>query len=287
MPDAFIPSRPPGLLLATDLSARCDRALERSKQLAQEFAVPIEVLTVVDAPHAPADVLAWFEGDTGREREAGAARLEFALEFEGSGLQASQRVAAGQVDDAILDAAAALPGWLVVTGASQDDTLGRLILGSTVERLARGLAQPLLAVRRRVRGPYRSILVPVDGSDAARRALRLAAAMFPARRIVVYDAATDGQGQAVLDSFIDSCGLDAAARANITALAAEGDAEAPPAAQSSTRSIARLTEFARTNAIDLAVLGLHTEPALVRLFSGSRSDHLLQDFACDTLLVPP
>jgi nucleotide-binding universal stress UspA family protein len=276
MPDTFNPSRPPGLLLATDLGPRSDRSLERSKQLAQEFALPIEVLTLVEAPHKQADVLAWFEGDAGRERQAGAARLEFALEFDGAGLQAAQRFAAGQVDDAILDAASALPGWLVVTGSAREYTLGRLILGSTVERLARGLLQPLLVVRRRVRGPYRSILVAVDGSDAARDALQLAAGLFPARRIVAYGAASDGQ--AGLERFIDSCGLDAAVRANIAVLAFEGDPDTLPVTQ--------LTDVARTNAVDLAVLGLQAEPALARLLACSRNEQLLQGFACDTLLVP-
>lgn len=38
MPDAFNPSRPPGLLLATDLSPRCGRAPERSPRLAHNAA---------------------------------------------------------------------------------------------------------------------------------------------------------------------------------------------------------------------------------------------------------
>lgn len=277
MPDDFHAPRLPGLLLATDLSARCDRALERSKQLAHDCALPIDVLTVLDAPRAPVDVLDWFQGDAGGEREAHAARIEIALEFEGSGLQVNQRFAGGQVDDAILDTAATLPGWLVVTGASRDDTLGRLLLGSTVERLARGLAQPLLVVRRRVRGRYRSILAVADASQAGRRALQLAARLFPDQRIVVcLLGGADGGGaeQASLERFLDDCDLAPAVRANIVPLAADG---APGAL---------LTRYVRTNAIDLAVLGLHDEPVLARLLSGSRSEQLLQDFGCDTLLVP-
>jgi nucleotide-binding universal stress UspA family protein len=288
MSDDFNTLRPPGLLLATDLSARCDRALERTRQLAAEFGWPIDVLTVFDAPQAPGDVLAWIEGDGGREREVQGARIEVAREFDGTGLRVNQRFAVGKVDEAILEAAAALPNHVVVTGASHDDSLGRLILGSTVERLARGLAQPLLVVRRRVRGSYRSILVAVDGSGAARLAVQLAARLFPDRRIVAHyaypapdapdapdrAAAAKAEAKAGAERFLDSCGLAPAVRANVGVLAAEG--EPGPL----------LAHYVRTGAVDLAVFGLHAESALARLLAASRNERLLQDVACDTLLVP-
>jgi len=285
MSDDFNPLRPPGLLLATDLSARCDRALERTRQLAAEFGWPIEVLTVFGAPQAPGEILEWLEGDGGREREVHTARIELAREFDGAGLRVNQRFAAGKVDEAILAAAAALPNHVVVTGASHGASLEHVILGSTVERLARGLAQPLLVVRRRVRGSYRSILVALDGSGAARLAVQLAARLFPDRRIVAHCAypapdAPDGgpaaraEAEAEAGRFLDSCGLAPAVRANVGVLAAEG--EPGPL----------LARYVRTSAVDLAVLGLHAEPALARLLAGSRNERLLQDVACDTLLVP-
>jgi len=283
MPDDFNYPTLPGLLLATDLSARCDRPLERAKQLAGEFNVPLDVLTVAEAPQVPGEVLEWLDGDAGQDREQHAARTELAREFDGAGLQVHPRFAGGQVDDAILETAAALPGYLVVTGTSRKETLGHLILGSTVERLARNLAQPLLVVRRRVRGPYRSVLVATDCTPAARLALRTAARMFPDRRIVAYhahahaglDARDEGAtAQARVEQFIDECGLAPGARANVMAVVAGGKLEA------------LLTRYVRDNDIDLAVLGLQAEPALKKLLMGSRSEHLLQDFICDTLLVP-
>jgi len=285
MSDDFNPLRPPGLLLATDLSARCDRALERTRQLAAEFGWPIEVLTVFGAPQAPGEILEWLEGDGGREREVHTARIELAREFDGAGLRVNQRFSVGKVDEAILEAAAALPNYVVVTGASHGASLEHVILGSTVERLARGLAQPLLVVRRRVRGSYRSILVAVDGSGTARLAVQLAARLFPDRRIVAHyaypapdapdrAAAAKAEAEAEAGRFLDSCGLAPAVRANVGVLAAEG--EPGPL----------LARYVRTSAVDLAVFGLHAEPALARLLAGSRNQRLLQDVACDTLLVP-
>ena len=180
-----------------------------------------------------------------------------------------------------LTGTATLPGWLIVTGSARGGGFARVLLGSTVERVARAIAQPLLVVRRRVRGPYRSILVGVDGSDASRRALQLAAALFPDRPIVAFHVR---EGMAPLDDevaaevdlerFVDACGLAPGARANVEVAVGEGGPEAV------------LARYVRANAIDLAVLGLRDEPALRRLLMGSRSEQLLQDFACDTLLVP-
>ncbi|WP_156885641.1 universal stress protein [Massilia niastensis] len=68
MPEHASLSTLPGLLLATDLSARCDRPLERAKRLAGKSHIPLVILTVYDAPQAPGEVLQWLDGSTGRRR---------------------------------------------------------------------------------------------------------------------------------------------------------------------------------------------------------------------------
>lgn len=285
MPDRS-PTTPPGLLLATDLSARCDRPLERAKQLADEFSIPLVVLTVHDAPQAPGEVLQWLDGDAGREHQERAAREEFAREFAGSQLEVTQRFATGPAPAAILDGAATLPGAIVVAGASQHDSLGDLLLGSTVEKLARGLAQPLLVVRQRVRGPYRRIMVATDFTPASTLALETAARLFPGRRITVFHAhdadmrvadtlAPDAPPHGALIRFVDGCALPPGARALVDPVIGEGE----PASQ--------LARHVVDNSIDLVVLGLHEESALMRLLTGSRSEYLLQAVVCDTLLVRP
>lgn len=51
MPD-HSPKRHPGWLLATDLSARCNRPLERARQLAAAFPFPLASALVFDTPRA-------------------------------------------------------------------------------------------------------------------------------------------------------------------------------------------------------------------------------------------
>lgn len=270
---------PAGLLLATDLSARCDRALERAMQLAGEFATPLVTLTVFDTPQAPSDVIQWLDGDLGREHDEDTARAELAREFTGTTLDVSTRFATGPVADSVLEAATTLPGSIVVTGASRNDSLGELLLGSTVDRIARGLAQPLLVVRQRVRGPYRSIMVAIDFTPASRLALESAARLFPQARIVafhVHDAdklGDDAPPRAEFARFLAACSLPAGVLVMDTIGAGE------PASQ--------LTRYAQEHAIDLAVFGLHNETALERLLKGSRSEVLLQEINCDTLLIRP
>ena len=69
----------------------------------------------------------------------------------------------------ILETADAYGCSLIVTGTARDETLGRLLLGTTVE-LARQARQPVLVVKNRPRRPYRDVLVATDFSAGSRQA---------------------------------------------------------------------------------------------------------------------
>lgn len=276
---------PQRLLLATDLCARCDRPLDRAKQLALEWQSELAILTVREGPRTPEEVASWLDRDGAPQAFELAARRELDEEFQGSGLAPTLQVAEGDVTDAILGAAGAMEDALVVAGASDDDTFQRLILGSTAERLAQGLAQPLLVVRQRTRGPYARILVANDFSAAARRALETAVRLFPGRRIVLFhvlEALAEPIEGAVREAlgaserFLDTCALAPGAREHVAAFIGHG---------SVTDTIAR---YALEQAVQLVVLGMPPQSArsnIARVFMGSRSEDLLQHLACDTLLV--
>ena len=55
---------PHRLLLATDLSARCDRALDRAAQLAEEWQAELVALNVLDPAASPDQALAWISGES-------------------------------------------------------------------------------------------------------------------------------------------------------------------------------------------------------------------------------
>lgn len=281
---------PRKLLLATDLSARCDRPLERAKALAAQWNAHLTLLTVREGPQVPAEVVQWLAGsETSTEAEF-AARRDIAREFEHAGYPVSLQFADGDVADAILAAAARSDAELVIAGYARINTLGEIFLGSTVEQLARNLAQPLLVVRQRARAPYARILVPTDFSPASRLALETAARLFPEAQLIVFHvheaglegladqprSGTDAGSGAIrlrCEQFIDSCTLAPQVRARIASDSAAGTPELMTA------------RYALEHGVDLAVLGLRSQSGMLRLFTDSKGEQVLRGLECDTLLV--
>ncbi|MFC0253503.1 universal stress protein [Massilia consociata] len=283
MNDSTSGPSPQRLLLATDLCARCDRPLDRAKQLAREWQAELVVLTVREGPRTPEEVSSWLDGERTTGAFELAARRELEAEFAGTGLSPSLQVMEGDVIDNILGAASALDDTVVVTGASGEDTFQQLILGSTAERLSQSLMQPLLVVRQRTRGSYDRILVANDFSDAARRALATAVRLFPGRRIVLFHvleavaepvAGAVQEALAASERFLDSCALPAGAREHIATFIGHGSVPDT------------ISRYALEQALQLVVLGVRRQSGMARVFMGSRSDDLLQHLACDTLVVP-
>src|SRR3546814_6139507 len=87
-----------------------------------------------------------------------------------------------------LRAAARAKCDLIITGVARDETLGRLILGSTVNHLARKTTVPLLIVRDRPFRPYDRLLVATDFSPSARVSLVTCISFFPAASITLFHA---------------------------------------------------------------------------------------------------
>ena len=281
--DAAEPRR---LLLATDLSAHCDRALERARLLAAEWRAELAILTVHEGPDVPAEVIGWLDGDREQHGAEAAAQRALLRDFEGSGVTPSLHLADGPVADAIPATAARLRSTLVVSGSARAETLGHLLLGSTVERLARTLTQPLLVVRQRARAPYRRILVPTDFSAASRLALETACALFPECAVTLFHAQQGGMealaGQTGADAapardacarFLDGCRLPAGARARLEVVIAAGNLDS------------LLARHVQEHAIELAVIGLHEQPGVLRVLMGSTVERLLRGLACDAIVM--
>ena len=176
------PSTPPKtILLATDLSARSDRALDRAVQLARQWnAALIAVHALENQTHAtrsptyedlpswrrPPDPVVAVERQIRRDIREPVADLRIV-------------VTEGDAADAILDIVERERCDLIVVGAAHDQGLGRVFLGRTVEHLIRHAPTSVLVVKSRPSGPYRHILVGTDFTDEARHGLAVAAKLFP------------------------------------------------------------------------------------------------------------
>jgi len=287
-PTTSVTSPPSRILMATDLSARCDRALDRSIELAQMWRARLMALHVFDAPKEPDQILKWASGRDGADPQR-EARTQLNQDLSVLGDRAEVRLIRSRSASEVIDRTAReAEAHLVVTGVARDEPLGRFLLGSTVERLARTLQQPLLIVRNRPRAPYRRVVAATDLSAGSRLALAAASTWFPDAELHLFHACegpgaltaptTDGvrlatpETHALCEQLVSDSGIDRARVSRVVAV--EGRLES------------ELTRYVRRNAIDLAVMGGHESVGLLDALLGSSLDKLLLWVPCDVLVVP-
>lgn len=280
---------PETVLLATDLSARCDRAQDRAVQLAGQWGarlVAVHALESIDIvlPRAPDGTAP--EWRRPRDPDAEARAL---LEAELAGTRAEVVVGHGDPAALVLAVARRQAAGLVVTGLARAEPLGRLLTGATVEEVVRQAAAPVLAVRQRARAPYARVLVATDFSDCSRHALLAAAALFPALPLTLFHA-YEAPFAALLGRAASREEAAAAAAAEGAAFLAHPDI--PPALRDRVQTVVEpgnigwlLQDYVRHAGIDLLVLGTHGRSRLMEMLVGSTAGWLLQAAPCDVMLV--
>ncbi|HVK73910.1 MAG TPA: universal stress protein [Kofleriaceae bacterium] len=266
------------LLLATDLTARSDRATDRAVQLGTEAGAHVVALHVLEVDR-PAH-----ETGTGPAQRARQA-LQFDLAPVGDGLQIE--VERGDPAERVLDVAHSHGCGLIVTGVARAERLGTTTLGKTVDRLLRTSDVPLLIVTDRPRRPYQQIVVAVDFSDASRVAVETAARWFPGSPLTVFHAYDAPPVAAVTDPHRLHDEFRAAAQSSYAAFARD------LAATGSLMPMLRrgepdqlLRELVAREASDLVVLGTHGRGRLFDALIGSVARRIVTRLPCDALIVP-
>ncbi len=282
---------PSRLLLASDMSARCDRALDRAGWLAKTWQAQLIVVHAVDPAESArndrfARVLpAWRRPQDWQATAAGRLRQDLSTE----GITAVARVAEGVPADAVLEVAREDKADLIITGIARDDPLMRIQLGSTVDRLVREAPAPVLTVRRRASHAYRHVVMATDFSPASQSALVVALRWFGACRVTLFHAyQSPGAGlageapagdawRAVVErqcaTFLEESGVDADALRRIDRVFERGHPET------------LLPDFVRAMGVDLVVLGSQGRGILLRVLLGSTAENLLRVLECDTMVV--
>lgn len=280
-------SAPQHLLLATDLSARCDRALDRAAQLANEWQAKLVALNVLDPAASPDQALAWVRGASD-EQLFHVARQQLSDDLAAASSSATLRLVRDKdATAAIREAASSTQSNLVVTGMSRNEPLGRLWLGSTVENLARSLSQPLLVVRKRSNGPYQRIAVATDFSESSRHALLAAARFFPGRELILYHAhalAMSGLANTSENPGVCASIEESECAAFLASSALPEGVKVHPVIECGVIE-STLAHYVREYNIDLVVMGSHGRSGLVSLLLGSTAAKLLDWLPCDTLLI--
>ena len=165
---------PTAVVCATDLSGRCDRAMDRAAQLARDWHARLVVVhaletapELADGPR-PRDLPSWRGMGDRAQRAIARVRRDLGEQFP----DATAVVEEGDPAELVVQACGSHRAGLIVTGVARDELFGRRLLGGTVDALIRQVTVPLLVVRDRPRRPYGRIVVATDFSPASRRALR-------------------------------------------------------------------------------------------------------------------
>lgn len=154
--------------MATDLSARCDRPLDRAWMLARERNVKLYILHILNPGKMEG------LGIKAREIEA-----QIRAELPKGKVDVEVLTAVGPVADRIAEIAAQKGCGLIVTGVARYDSVGDIFLGNPVDQLVQHARQPVLIVKQKPMKPYRNVVVATDFSGCSLFALNQAAELLP------------------------------------------------------------------------------------------------------------
>ena len=205
------------ILTPLDGSTTAEKALPYARFLAGALKLPIELLAVVDiaemATHLSADRARHLDTiiqDIVRHSEEYLKRVAGSL----PGGSTKCMVEKGRAEQVIVETAAADKGTLVAMATHGRSGINRWLLGSVAEKVLRGTSNPLLLVRAteeaKIEGAasFRSVVVPLDGSEVAEsvlptvaelaKSLKLEVVLFRAYNIP-YNAYTTGEGYYAMD----------------------------------------------------------------------------------------
>lgn len=277
---------PQRILLATDLSARSDRALDRAAQLCQEWQAELLALHVLNPADAPDQALDWLRQASDQDMFE-IARRQLRRDLADLEIQATMHTVR-HLDpaSAIVQLAERSEARLVVSGVARNEALGRFLLGSTVESLAHRLSCPLLVVRHRPRSAYRHIVVACDFSPCARHTLETAAQCFPDRVLQLYHASGESLTDMALrkDAILASALPDEYDAFIATCTLPESTILQPVIERGRVESA--LSRYVRENDIELVVIGSHGRGGFLKKLLGSTASSLLHWLPCDVLLIP-
>lgn len=291
----------PRLLAATDLSAASQRAAERAAALARSCGGNLTLLHATGG--SALDELHHWLGLDGPAEQSLLSQARRQLHEQADelaqrhgGLLIEERLCAGAVLGEVQVAADSLPADLVVVGARGHNSLSKLALGSTAERLLQRSHRPLLVVRSPSDAPYRRLLVPVDFSDWSDATMRLLRRLLPKAHLLLLHA-----WQVPFEDKLRFAGVDqgtfahyrhttrVSATQRLHQLAASHGLGPQDWSPLLVEDEAAHAIVAQAQGCDLIAIGKHGRNAAEDLLLGSVTRQVLAEYSADMLVatVPP
>jgi universal stress protein E len=280
------------LLVATDLSARSDRALERAIDLAHEHGAQLTIVHVIDEC-LPTVLL------NAQEEFAKESVDEYINKIKSSyekylSIDISVEILQGVSYSDILTAAERVGAELLIVGIHREDTFGDLFLGTTAERCMRLGNLPVLEVKERTTGPYRRVTVGIDFSVFSRRAVELAVKLAPSAEIYLVHAYHIPFRGLLRDRRMEKNIADESER-QMTTLVNEDMAALLSGLDSDVTKIEQVVQHGTPQEVilrqikqassDLLVVGTHGRTGVTRALLGSVAESYLRHPPCDVLAV--
>lgn len=275
------------ILAASDLSARADRAVERAVQLAAQHGASLRLIHVVD-DELPEEIAQPVMVKAGEKLSSMVSQFDCASAVD-------VEVKAGQAHATIVREAADWQADLIVLGIHRNANAAFPVVGTTMGRVVRECAVPVLVVMGQADDPYRKAVVAVDFSAFTEFAL-VAARVFVADGQIELVHAFHVPFSGFLSQSASADELREAYRRDLCDLIRKPAAGARSATVEldACRFRASPVEGEVTNVLrdrvndldaDLLVLGSHGRSDLARLWLGSVAEHFLVHPPCDVLVV--
>ncbi len=270
------------ILVATDMSARSDRAVERAFQIGQAFELPVNVLLVLDDA-LPPDLLAPLHDKVEKQLDALCAR-------NADGAKYTVSIQPGDPTEEMLKAVD--KQTLMIMGPHRPRPFLDALRETTMQRVTRRTDATVLLATVPVVGPYGNVLSLVDYGPSATAALSLAAEISPEASLtaahaisVPYAGMLETTGAVQMDlqtSFLlESEEQDKWWRKN-TALPSRLErktvmTQSPP--------MGLVQELTQGGKYDLITAGAHGRVGAARSILGSLALDLIRNPPCDVLLT--
>ncbi len=278
------------ILIATDLSERSDRALNRAARLAKMLDAELHVLYVIDE-ELPSRVAQEVKKNTINFLREQTANLE-ALKSDSVRIH----VRFGHAWETIVKTANIEGADLIVLGTHRNRGLIELFQGTTLDRVVKASGKPVLVATDSVSGDYKRVLIGVDFSDSMTAAVEMATMISSQDPLLLVHAyhipfknlimRTDAHGdisqterEQVEKPLVDQM-------AQFVASFPKAPAQPDTVIREGGATTIIETE-ARIKHADLIVVGVHGRSGFSQALLGSTAKDLLNTAPCDLLLVPP
>jgi nucleotide-binding universal stress UspA family protein len=279
------------ILVATDFSARSDRAIRRATLLARQFGANVTLVHVVDDDQ-PRQLV-----DSESEIAERILADQCASLRDIDGLDCEFLVELGDPFEGIAAAAARLLPDLLVVGTHRRQALKDLFLGTTAERTIRASKRPVVMANNVPAAPWRHMLVGIDFSDNSYAAFEAVKSLgidaganvtavhvfdAPGTALIAHSAMTRDEATAYV------AGEQGRAEKELADfLNRAGHAPSNRVVRFNETSVGKvLAETARELSADLIVVGTRGRSGAARTMLGSTTEEIFRVSEADVLSVP-